>query len=70
MSAEAVRSQLINVNEEHYVTHFVYLSSMLGFQVGVIQFCLGLLNAGLLANMLSHSVIVGFMAAASLIICM
>eukprot|EP01083_Nonionella_stella_P239504 838180_1 len=71
MSAEAIRTQLHNVvDAEDYMMHFMSLSAMLAFQVGATQFCLGLLDAGLLANMLSHSVIVGFMAAASLIITM
>ena len=72
MSAEAIRNQLIIHNEELHpednVARFLSLSSMVGFQVGATQFCLGILNAGILANMLSNSVLVGFMAAAALII--
>ena len=37
---------------------------MIGFQVGATQFCLGILGA----QMLSNSVLIGFMAAAALIL--
>ena len=47
----------------------VHVGSLLAFQSGVILLLLGLLDAGILANMLSHSVIVGFTFAAALLIC-
>ena len=73
MSADAIRQNLHkcdtypNDPKEYSIT-FLSLSAVIAFQVGIIQFLLGILNGGVIANLLSHSVIVGFMSAAALII--
>ena len=61
LTAQGVESRIANVdNAEEYLA----LASTLSFQVGIIQSILGFLNAGVIASMLSHSVIVGFTGAA------
>eukprot|EP01084_Bolivina_argentea_P241724 405707_1 len=76
MSADAVNKQLNDThiftihNQQEYNYIFVSLTAMIAFQVGIIQFILGIINAGVIANLLSHSVIIGFMGSASLIIAM
>jgi len=47
---------------------YVHLALTLTFMVGVIQFGLGIIRIGTLANFISHSVIVGFTAGAALVI--
>ena len=71
MSAEAVRYELRDKNEIFNINEIYYsLTAMIAFQVGLIEFIFGILNFGVIANMLSHSVIIGFMCSASLIITM
>ena len=50
------------------VDRYIMLSLMLALMVGVLQFGLGLLRFGFLANFLSHPVLSGFTSAAALII--
>lgn len=48
--------------------NFLSLAILLALMVGIIQFTLGILRLGFLANFLSHPVISGFTSAAALII--
>lgn len=50
------------------VDRYIMLSLMLALMVGLLQFALGLLRFGFLANFLSHPVLSGFTSAAALII--
>ncbi len=69
MTGEAIESQLHASDSDEFDTEkYLSLASCLALQVGVVQTILGLLKAGILANMLSHSVIVGFTGAAAFII--
>jgi SulP family sulfate permease len=47
---------------------YISLALLLAFLVGMIQFLMGLLRLGLLANFLSHAVIAGFTSASAIII--
>ena len=53
-----------NINDELYVAY----ASTLAFQVGVIALVLGIINAGVFANMLAEPVIVGFTFGAAILI--
>ena len=48
--------------------HFISLAILLAFMVGTIQLSLGVLKLGVIVNLLSHPVIIGFSNAAALII--
>ena len=48
--------------------HFISLAILLAFMVGAIQLSLGVLKLGVIVNLLSHPVIIGFSNAAAIII--
>ena len=50
------------------VTVYVKLALTLAFLVGIIQVAMGLMRIGFLVNFLSHPVLVGFTAAAAIVI--
>ncbi|GBG28063.1 Sulfate transporter [Hondaea fermentalgiana] len=61
--AESIEAQGIHTEEEK-----IAYASLLAFFVGLISALLGLARAGILANFLSHSVLVGFTAGAAMVI--
>ena len=66
MTNEAITN--LESDDSNFVTRKIALASLLAFECGIAQIILGVFRAGVLANMFSHSVIVGFTGAAALII--
>ena len=57
------------VREDNFEIDTTHLCSLVALQCGIIKVILGILDAGILANMLSQSVITGFTFSAALLIC-
>lgn len=58
----------ISQTDEQMIQHKVQLASVLAIFVGIVSMALGLVHAGQLSTFLSHSVLVGFTAGASVVI--
>ena len=59
-------SKLAEPGSQHYVTHVLTLTLM----VGALQLAAGLLRLGFVANFFSHAVLSGFTSAAAIVICL
>lgn len=67
-AASIVMLSMLGMSAEPGSVDYVDLALTLTFMVGIIQFGLGLARMGVLVNFISHSVVVGFIAGAAMLI--